>query len=174
LAQLATSNKATDASSTSGPDTQKNQEQADYRKRFDAATAAAYQQYSHDCSHYLQTFLQSMGVADTRYRTANEFMNEVQQKDSGWTSVTEQEAVEQSAAGHIVVAGLAQSSGSGHVAVVGPRMIPATLARRHPMSPQVFSGATSSWPGTRSQGEHSVADGWPNLDLPKITYWEKQ
>jgi hypothetical protein len=53
-------------------------------------------------------------------------------------------------------------------------MIPAPLAGGHPMSPQLFSGATSSWPGSRSQGEHSVADGWRNPERDYVSYWVKQ
>jgi hypothetical protein len=174
LAQLAMLNSATDANPTDGPDPGSDPELAEFRKRFEAATTAAYRQYSHDCSHYLRTFLQNMGLAETPYRTANDFMNYVHQPGSGWRSVSAEEAVRQSAKGHIVVAGLAQRGESGHVAVVGPRMIPAPLAGGHPMSPQLFSGATSSWPGSRSQGEHSVADGWAGRDRRYVSYWVKQ
>ena len=175
LAQLATPNKTTDASFNSGSNAQKTQESADFRARFDAATASAYQNYSHDCSGYLRAFLTNMGFADTPPRTANEFMEFVQRQDSGWKQVrTAEEAVQLSAAGHIVVAGLAHPGGHGHVEVVGSKMIRATLVGSHPMSPQVFSGASSPWKGARSQGEHTVADGWTNSQLVNVTYWVRQ
>jgi hypothetical protein len=175
LAQLTTPNKATDASSTSGADAQKNQELADFQKRFNAATAAAYQKFSHDCSGYLKNFMNTMGYPMV-FGDANDFMRIVQQKDSGWKQVTTaEEAVRLSPAGHIVTVGLAQPGGNGHVEVVGPRMIRATVPGDHPMSPQVFSGSNSiNWDNARSQGEHTVADGWTRAEAKRVTYWVKQ
>jgi hypothetical protein len=143
-----------------------------FREHFATATAAAWQQFSRDCSHYLQTFLIGMGFADTPYLTANEFMEFVQKSNSGWKPVSAEEAVRLSAKGNIVVAGLAEPGGHGHVAVVGPRMLERGPGRS--ASPQVFSGASSSWPGTRSQGEYSVADGWSRQDMVNVTYWVKK
>ena len=174
LAQLASPGRATEANPYVDSPALTGQALADFRKRFGESTAAAYQQYSWDCSHYLQAFLKNMGFVDTPYRTTNEFMGFVQRIDSGWKQVTAEEAVRRSAEGHVVVAGLAQAGGSGHIAVVGPQMIPASLVGDHPMSPQMFSGASSNWAGARSQGEHSVADEWDSRSARNVEYWVKQ
>jgi hypothetical protein len=156
------------------------QKMAAFRAQFDAATAAAYKDFPNDCSHYLQSFLKRMGYADTPYRTANEFMAFVQQKGSGWKTVTADEAVRQSAAGEIVVAGLADTRAghSGHVMVVGPKFQPSGGPSLYlpvgTLSPQTFGGASSGYAGARSQGEHTVRDAWSSGQRPNVTYWVKE
>ena len=176
FAELQTPNRATDASPDSGNDAQRDQKKAEFQAKFDAATAGAYKKWSLDCSHYLQAFLINMGFADTPYRTANEFMAFVQQKDSGWVKVTEEEAVRQSANGRIAIAGLADTSTStsqGHVAVVGQKMMTPTTTTRVSQSPQVFDGGREvpGWSANRSMGQNTAADTWENAQWRKVQYW---
>lgn len=174
LAQLGTPANALDTSSASGGDSRVGPALAEFQARFDAATKAAYQQYSNDCSGYLRAFLIHMGFPDTPPRSANEFMHFVGQEGSGWKQVANAaEAVQLSAAGNIVVVGLAKPEGHGHVEVVGPKMMRAGVVAGRPLSPQVYSGSSSSWRGSKSQGENTVADGWNGYDVKLVTYWVK-
>ena len=179
FAELQTPNQATDAIRDSGNDAQHDLKKAEFQAKFDAAVADAYKKWSLDCSHYLQAFLKNMGFADTPYRTANEFMAFVQQKDSGWVKVTEEEAVRQSANGRIAIAGLADTSTStsqGHVAVVGQKMMSPSTTTRISQSPQVFGGgvAVPGWSANRSTGQNTVADAWQSDQVRQVTYWVKQ
>ncbi len=151
---------------------------AAFRAKFDAATKAAYKDFSTNCSGYLHNFLTDMGIPNRNFTDANSFMAFVQKKDSGWVQVTEKEAVSQSAASKIVVAGLADTrpGHSGHVMVVGQKKLPASVPSGHPLSPQVFGGASlaAHWAPARSTGQYTVADAWSPHVAKKIQYWVKQ
>ena len=178
LAELQTPNRATDASPDGGRNAQRDQEKAEFQAKFDAANADAYKKWSLDCSHYLQAFLINMGFADTPYRTANEFMAFVQQKNSGWKQVTAEEAVLQSANGRIAIAGLAdmRPEHSGHIMVIGQQMMSPSTTTRISQSPQVFGGgvAVPGWSANRSTGQNTVADAWQSDQVRQVTYWVKQ
>jgi hypothetical protein len=167
------SKPGTDTRRESGSPAPNDQKKAQFQAQFQAATADAYQKSALDCSHYLQTFLKDMGFTDTPYRTANDFMAFVHQKDSGWYPVSADEAVSLSASGHIVMAGLAESGHSGHVMVVGQKMMPPTTTTRVSQSPQVFGGGAevAGWSANRSSGQNTVADAWPQQEWSRVEYW---
>jgi hypothetical protein len=150
------------------------QELADYRAKFDQATTIAYQRYSHDCSHYLHEHLVQMSHPEIPYMTANRFVDYARSTGSGWQEVTAEDAVRLSAEGHIVVAGLADHGGHGHVAVVGPQWIARSTRDGMLKSPQLYGGAMGNYDGARSTGQNSVVDAWRRQDRDKVTYWMKQ
>jgi hypothetical protein len=161
-----------------GPSTGNDQSMAAFRAKFDAATKAAYKEFPNNCSGYLHKFLTDMGIPKQKFTDANDFMTSVTKKGSGWVQVIEKEAVSQSAAGKIVVAGLADTrpGHSGHVMVVGQKMLPASVPSNHPLSPQVFGGASlaAHWAPARSTGQYTVADAWIPKQRDQVQYWVKQ
>ncbi len=170
--------KGTNTSASSGSGATNDQSMAAFSAKFDAATKAAYKDFSTNCSGYLHSFLSDMGIPNGNFTNANSFMTFVQKKDSGWTSVTAEEAVRQSAAGKVVVAGLEDTrpGHSGHVMVVGQKMLPASVPSGHSLSPQVFGGASlaAHWAPARSTGQYTVADAWSPHDAKNVQYWVKQ
>lgn len=141
-----------------------------------AAGQAGYDAYPRDCSHSVWVMLQQMGVAEP-YRVANDIMAHLASRNSGWHQVSVEEAGRLANGGKVVIGGLANSGGSGHVLMVMPGASRSAGGfagmRRQGSYPLSASGAASSWPGARSRGEKTVRDPWSNTDWPSVTFWTK-
>ena len=149
---------------------------ADPAAQLVAAAHAAYPNFKNDCSGFVHAVLIRMGYTDEPSLTANEFMDHVQQPESKWERVSMQEATALAKQGKVVVAGRAESHGSGHIEIVGPdnprsagginggRIIPGSY-------PEALSGSASTWPGSRSDGNNTVRDGWSESEFHDVTFW---
>ena len=117
------------------------------------------------------------------YLTANGLMASVAHRDSGWQQVTMQEASNLANKGKVVIAGLADRVGHGHVLIVAPGpMRPdggldqqgRPLLRSNGLFPPAVSGSLGYWPGAVSRGEKTVRDAWGRDTWPHVTFWVRQ
>lgn len=119
--------------------------------RLNRAAQEAFEQYKRDCSRAVWSMLRDLGNPAEPYRTANQLMAEVARPGSGWREVSMQEASDLANKGKLVIGGLADPTGNGHVVGVMPGpMRPAGGFNGIPFSPDVFppslSGSIGNWP----------------------------
>ena len=160
-----------------GPGSDPRQAAAD---RLTQAAQAAYDQYSHDCSHAIWEVLKQMVNPSETYRTANELMTEMARPGSGWRQVASmQEASDLANSGKVVAGGLGEKVGHGHVVVVMPGpMRPSggfeyqgKVMPSRGYFPPAMSTSSSGYPGTMSRVEKTVRDAWPAEEWPSVTFW---
>ncbi len=84
-----------------------------------AAGQVGYDAYPRDCSHSVWVMLQQMGINEP-YRVANDLMAHLASRNSGWRRVTVEEAGDLANKGRVVIGGLSNPGGSGHVVMVMP------------------------------------------------------
>lgn len=147
-------------------------------ERLTAAGQSGYDLYPRDCSHSVWHMMKQLGLNEP-YRVANAMMAHFAARGSGWRQVTLAEAGTLADEGKIVIGGLANASGNGHVQMVMPgsqpsggyRMPNGKMAGSSGMYPRSAGGALGSWPGARSRGERTVRDAWSRTDWPSVTFW---
>jgi hypothetical protein len=137
-------------------------------QRLLAAGQAAYDEFPNDCSGAVKELLRLTHTPGKPLKDANDFMAMVAKTDSGWRQVTMEEASRLADEGKVVIGGLANPKGHGHLDTVMPgAWHPAggfTVGNtRMPPTPEQYPPAMSgssntSWPGTHSRGEKTVYD----------------
>jgi hypothetical protein len=138
-----------------------------------------------NCSGMLRDWLTRMGIAPPAGATANDMSAAMDRPGSGWRRVdTWQEAAVLANAGRVVVGGLANPSGSGHVVGVlpgDPR--PAggfvtNLGKPIPETGELYSpslsGSISAYTGAISNGNRTIRDAWNDKDWPNVHFWVKE
>lgn len=146
-----------------------------------AAGKMGYATFPNDRSHSVWFMMRRMGI-DEPYRVANDMMNHMAKRGSGWRQVTLAEAAALANTGTVVIGGLASASGSGHVVMVMPgpmrpsggfRMRDGKLLPPSGLYPPSASGAVSTWPGAHGAGEKTVRDPWNPVDWRRVTFWTR-
>lgn len=154
------------------------------------AANQAFRLYPGNCSgavHYVITHLIN---PKSPYRLANQLLQWFATPNSGWQRVISlRQASALADQGKVVVGGLAEPTGHGHVIIVLPGpWKPAGGYRVHGrvmphfgLYPPAMSTAWSPpgkqpWPGAISDGDKTIFDPWFNTDkimFSKVTFWTK-
>ena len=148
--------------------------------RLEKACHDAYDRYPSDCSHAVVDVSQHVLDPSFPYRTANDLMTFFATPNSGWRRVSElREVSELANTGIVVVGGLQNEQGEGHVLVVMPGpfrmsggfMYEGHRMRSHGLFPPAMSTSIISYPGAMSRGEKTVRDPWSAADWQEVTFW---
>lgn len=147
----------------------------------------AYKLYPGNCSGAVNWVLINMVDPQMPYLVANQLMNYFAQPANGWKQVSLAEASALANQGTVVIGGLAEPGGHGHVITVlpGPWKSAGGYMSNGSMMPKVgsfppsMSTSLGSWPGAVSNGDKTVYDPWfsglpQNSAFRNVTLWTKK
>ncbi|MCW8306066.1 hypothetical protein AruPA_03365 [Acidiphilium sp. PA] len=147
----------------------------------------AQQAYLHNpgnCSGAVHDVIRKLVNPAAPYRLANALMGYLANPANGWSKVRDYaEASALADRGVVVVGGLAEPGGHGHVIVVlpgrwrpsGGYKVDGRLMPSHGMFPPAMSTSLGPWPGAVSDGDKTVFDPWDNVQVFKhVTFWAWQ
>lgn len=147
-----------------------------------AVAHQAYTLYPKNCSGSVHYIITQLVDPNAPYLLANQLMQWLASPANGWRQVTLKEASDLANQGKVVVGGLAQTGGHGHVVIVllGQwKMSGGYLARGQVMPssgmyPLAMSTSLGPWPGAVSDGTKTVFDPWGDRrTFQKVSFWTK-
>ncbi|MHB1303882.1 MAG: hypothetical protein ACYCZB_10470 [Acidiphilium sp.] len=150
----------------------------------------AFRLYPGNCSGAVHYVITKLVDPKTPYRLANQLMQHFAVPNSGWHKVnTLKEASTLADQGKVVVGGLMEPGGHGHVIIVLPgpwkpaggyvadgRMMPHFGLYPPAMSTAWSPPGKQPWPGAISDGDKTIFDPWFNtnkITFDKVTFWVK-
>jgi hypothetical protein len=141
------------------------------------AAHEAYTLNPGNCSGAVHYVITKLVDPDAKYLLANQLMDTISKKDSGWRKVTLDEAGQLASQGKVVVGGLAAPGGHGHVIVVLPGLKAAggyNGIKPNGSYPMAMSTSLAHWAGAISDDTKTVRDPWSRSDWPNVTFWTPQ
>lgn len=145
-----------------------------------AVAHQAYLRYPRNCSGAVHYVITQLVDPKATYRLANQLMQWMESPESGWRRVHSlSEASKLADQGKVVVAGLADMHGNGHVIVVLPGpwkhaggfMARGRLLPPSGLYPPAMSTSLGRWPGAMSDDDKTVRDPWSASDWRKVSFW---
>lgn len=152
----------------------------------------AYGKYGNSCSHAVWFVLQKRIDPDSKYLEANQIVDFFI-GDSAWKEVTVDEGWNLAQQGIVVVGGLKNPGGHGHVIVIYPGQkidsggylytykdkktgqMKTDKLRSHGLYPRALSTSIGSWPGAMSKGDKTVWDPWGSDDtFEDVKFWTRK
>lgn len=143
----------------------------------------AYVTYGSSCSHAVW-YVISQYDPSQRWMDANQLVGYLA-TSAKWKPVELRELSKLASQGTLIVGGLKQNSGHGHVIVVypgpekpsggfqfrraGERMVTQSSSGSYARAMSTSSG---SWPGARSFGDKTVRDAWGHEGFPLVKFWK--
>jgi hypothetical protein len=157
-----------------------------------AACDEAYAKYGNSCSHAVWHVLAKIIDKDFVWRDANHLI-EFLSTSSTWKEVDSGEGWQLAQKGVVVVGGLAQTGGHGHVMVIYPGeqidsggylytykdkktgLEKKEKLRSHGVYPRALSTSIGSWPGAMSKGDKTIWDPWASDDIFEgVGFWTRK
>jgi hypothetical protein len=164
--------------------------QAAAAQKLSQVAKRAFQLYPGNCSGAVHYVITQLVNPASQYRLANQLLQWFASPHSGWQQVkTLKEASALADQGKVVVGGLMNPTGHGHVIIVlpgpwkpaGGYYAHGQLMPRFGLYPPAMSTAWSPpgqapWPGAVSDGDKTVFDPWFNtnkITFNKVKFWTK-
>ncbi len=145
---------------------------ADLQKARDRLTAAAHMGFAnhpYNCSGSIREALYQLQIYVPPNADANELMAFFTQN---WQRVTMERGAELANRGKVVVGGLIEKGGHGHVQLVLPGgLVEQTQHGVKGAYPRSMSGGIGPWAKARSDGNYTVRDAWKPNDWELVTFW---
>lgn len=151
--------------------------------RLAGACHEAFRLYPNSCSHAVFHVIKQYKPTQP-FMTANQLVHDLA-RNPEWREVSVQELASYANQGELIVGGLEEQRGHGHVVAVFPgheapaagydytnRAGESVLLRRRGSYARVMSTSMGHWPGAKSNGEKTVWDPWGNDDqFKKVRFW---
>lgn len=156
-------------------------------RRLGKVAHAAFMNNPGNCSGAVHDVIKAMVDPHMPYMLANPLILYLSNSAHGWKQVTMQEASKLADQGKVVVGGLAEQHGHGHVIIVMPgrwkpaggymadgRQMPFVGLFPPAMSTALAPPGRKPWPGAVSDGDKTVYDPWFNArTFPLVRFWAK-